>query len=112
MEKLKIYGDCPPRLYGQSSVYELNYNENVSLYIVGGTQGYQYGMEIYEFYIHDKQARCKKLGSPGEIDGRYRHESFIYNNTIFSIGGSNDQIYVPFDTVSIFKNCTNLKSYF
>lgn len=68
--------------------------------IIGGTQGFQYNIDIYEFYIHKKNAVCKQLGQSEDLDGRYRHESFIHENAIYSLGGSNDQTYISFETVS------------
>lgn len=118
IEKLETTGDEAPRLYGQSMVCRLNYNNKVvsqkyqpnnwiihyfqSLFIVGGTQGFHYNFDVYEFYIDNRtsKAECRKLGDTANAEGCYRHESFIHNNAIYSIGGANDQNYIPLDTVS------------
>jgi hypothetical protein len=99
IELLTIIGDEPPKLYGQSMVCQFNCNQKLSLYIVGGTQGFQYDFNVYEFYINNGVAECRKLGNTENSEGCYRHESFIHDNAIYSIGGANDVEYIPLETV-------------
>jgi hypothetical protein len=59
-------------------------------------------MDIYEFNIKSKKVECKQLGHSlvNDVEGSYRHESFIHENAIYSLGGSNDHVYNSFDAVS------------
>lgn len=59
-------------------------------------------MKIYEFEIYKKKVTFKELGRLGEAEGRYRHESVLHNDVIYSIGGSNDQVFFPCNAVSIY----------
>ncbi|KAI6183625.1 hypothetical protein M3Y97_00508500 [Aphelenchoides bicaudatus] len=111
INKLEITGEEPPRLYGQSMVYQLNYKNEISLYVIGGTQGFVYQTDVYEFHIDkSNKVECRKLGDSANEEGRYRHESFIYKNEIYSIGGANDQTYIPMETITVFD--LNEKKYY
>ncbi|KAI6206580.1 hypothetical protein M3Y94_00928900 [Aphelenchoides besseyi] len=103
IRRLAIDGMDAPNIYGQSTTFGYNEHNQLVVYVIGGTQGHLYSMAIYEFVIHDNAATCQLLSrASDEPTARYRHESFLHNDKIYSIGGCNSMVYCPFETLTVF----------
>ncbi|KAI6211599.1 hypothetical protein M3Y96_00451300 [Aphelenchoides besseyi] len=107
IRRLEINGIEAPRTYGQSTTFGYNKDNQLVVYVIGGTQGHLYSMTIHEFVIHENSATCQLLSSASdEPIPRYRHESFLHENKIYSIGGCNSVVYCPFETLTVFDLAT------
>ncbi|XP_076304049.1 scruin like at the midline isoform X2 [Tachypleus tridentatus] len=77
---LKTTGTPPKPLYGQGVAL---YKE--ALYVVGGTSGYEYTMEIHKLDLHEKE--WKLLPAKTTPESRYRHEIAVDDERIYVFGG-------------------------
>ena len=79
--------DCPTERYGQALAID-QFND---LYIVGGTDGYHYSIDVHKFDVitrHWRQLYHKNNNEIQEFPGeRYRHEMVFHDNKLIVFGG-------------------------
>lgn len=89
----------PVEMYGQACVCDEQRGE---IYIVGGTNGSQYSLDVHKFNLYTR--KWTVLHKSSELDYepgcRYRHEIALYNNKLYVFGGSTSSQFYAFDQVS------------
>lgn len=99
---IKAHGDIPQEQYGQAMVYD--HHENC-LYVVGGTNGYIYSIDIHQFDFDKMEWKILFKKSPTKYNAwpleRYRHEMALYSNKLFIIGGGTAQECYDLKLVSL-----------
>lgn len=100
IEPLSDPSRSPVEMYGQACCIDEQRGE---IYIVGGTNGSQYSLDVHKFNLYTK--KWTVLHKSTEVDYqpgcRYRHEIALYNNKLYVFGGSTSTTYYGFDQVSI-----------
>jgi len=96
--KLKTSGDTPPPMYGQASAFD---NESYRLYLVGGTTGHDFTMDVYCLDLVSMQ--WTKLSTPSYEDppARYRCEVALYKGKLYVFGGGTNDENFDFDVSKI-----------
>ncbi|XP_064486479.1 kelch domain-containing protein 10-like [Ornithodoros turicata] len=77
---LPAEGDFPEEQYGQAMCLH-----NGALYVVGGTTGFEYSMDVHRLSLPD--LTWKRLHTLQEPKSRYRHELVSYSDMIYVLGG-------------------------
>lgn len=77
---LRTEGDPPQEQYGQAICFHEG-----ALYVVGGTTGFDYSMDVHRLSFPD--LTWKRLHTYQEPQSRYRHELVTYGDRIFVLGG-------------------------
>ena len=82
--------------YGHS----MNYYKG-SLYIFGGTNGYEFYNTMYRLNLSTKVFR--KLKVTGQVpQARYKHQTVIYNNQLYMSGGRGKSVQDKIKLLSVF----------
>lgn len=100
----------PSEMYGQACVCD---ERNGELYIVGGTNGSQYSLDVHKFNFLTKRwtALYKSMDVQFEPGCRYRHEIALYNNKLYVFGGSTSNTFYGFEKLPTFDLETHQWSY-
>lgn len=100
VEPLSDPTKSPMEMYGQACICDEQKGE---IYIVGGTNGSQYSLDVHKFNLFTKKwtQLYKSIESDYEPGCRYRHEIALFNNRIYLFGGSTSHDYYGFDQVSL-----------
>uniref|UniRef100_A0A2P2I7Q2 Kelch domain-containing protein 10 n=2 Tax=Hirondellea gigas TaxID=1518452 RepID=A0A2P2I7Q2_9CRUS len=95
--KLHTTGKKPLRSYGMGLVLDGN-----DLYVVGGTTGFQYNLDVHHINIVDR-VWSELPVSQGETPmARYRHEVLLHNGELVVFGGGQKDVTAPLDTLAAF----------
>ncbi|KAK0396923.1 hypothetical protein QR680_001914 [Steinernema hermaphroditum] len=100
--------DRPDPVYGQSMIYV----EGDGIYIIGGTTGFQYNMDVYKLKQPAPGPLTEKMltmewewsfekSGAAEI-GRYRHEMVPVNDGFLIIGGGTPNTSLRLDTLLMY----------
>lgn len=110
IEPLSEPSRTPVEMYGQACVID---SERGEIYIVGGTNGSQYSLDVHKFNLYTKKwtVLYKSTQVDYEPGCRYRHEIALYNNKLYLFGGSTSHAYYPFDQLPVFDLETHDWSY-
>lgn len=100
----------PPRMYGHAMCYRLetdsNGTVNEAIYLIGGTSGHIYNMDIWRVYrpVHLPNAAWKStyLNMYGFETGRYRLEAVIHEQMVYTFGGGAPDFCAEFDEILAF----------
>lgn len=98
IEPLSDPSRSPVEMYGQACICDEQRGE---LYVVGGTNGSQYSLDVHKFSLYNKKWTVlhKTTELAYEPGCRYRHEIALYNNKLYLFGGSTSTRYYAFDKV-------------
>uniref|UniRef100_A0A5S6Q0T3 Protein-tyrosine-phosphatase n=1 Tax=Trichuris muris TaxID=70415 RepID=A0A5S6Q0T3_TRIMR len=99
------FGDVPRALYGQAVVSKGN-----RLYVIGGTTGARYYMDVHVIDFDDAQPSWVKLydtaRDPQQPKPRYRHEAALYNNSLYIFAGGTDSAEFDVNPLPVFNLAT------
>lgn len=100
VEPLSEPSRSPIEMYGQACVCD---EKRGDIYIVGGTNGSQYSLDVHKFNLYTRKWTVLYKSSEFDQDPgcRYRHEIALSDNKIYLFGGSTCHKFYSFDTVSI-----------
>lgn len=89
--------NIPEPGYGQAIALD-HYNEK--LYVVGGTNGFSYHINVHVFDRSDqKWTKLSGTTLQNEIEVRYRHELALWNDKLYVIGGGTLQNGISLEMV-------------
>ena len=93
--------DMPRPLYGQAVALH-----DDKLYVVGGTSGYTYFMDVHVLDLTHRRWQCLyKPSEQEQVNGptaRYRHEICYYEGRIYVLGGGSSFEVQPLETLPAF----------
>ena len=93
--------DMPRPLYGQAVALH-----DDKLYVVGGTSGYTYFMDVHVLDLTHRRWQCLyKPTEQEQVNGptaRYRHEICYYEGRIYVLGGGSSFEVQPLETLPSF----------
>ncbi|XP_037529571.1 kelch domain-containing protein 10 [Rhipicephalus sanguineus] len=92
-------GDLPYEQYGQAMCCHNGY-----LYVLGGTTGFEYSMEVHRLSLDD--LTWKRLPCEYEPTRRYRHELAVYEDRIIVLGGGTAHDSLPLRKLPAFHTNT------
>lgn len=100
IEPSSEFSRSPIEMYGQACVCDEKRGE---IYIVGGTNGSQYSLDIHKFNLYTKKwtVLYKSTELEEEPGCRYRHEIALSDNKIYLFGGSTCHKFYSFHEVSL-----------
>lgn len=78
--------NIPPPAYGQAMLID---QQELKLYMSGGTTGFEFSLELYCFDFRTKMW-SKLSDTPAHFAPRYRHEMALWNRKLFIIGGGDN----------------------
>ncbi|XP_054165614.1 kelch domain-containing protein 10-like [Oppia nitens] len=99
--------DCPQPLYGQALTVD---QRNNSLYVCGGTTGFDYKIDVHRFDLSTRRWYCL-YRKPGHKVGdfpveRYRHEIVHYSGRLYVIGGGTSEECYSLSMIPVFDIAT------
>lgn len=78
----------PVEQYGQAIAFD---QDNGCLYVVGGTTGYLYTIDVHKFDLHTRKWTQLYKQAPGAFptfpEPRYRHEVVLHQQKLYIFGG-------------------------
>lgn len=96
--------NIPEPMYGQAIVFD---HDNEKLYVVGGTTGFEYFLDVHAFDWTAKKWTKLSGTLPPDIEVRYRHELAFWDNKLYVIGGGAGQRGHDLKTIPVFDLTTN-----
>jgi hypothetical protein len=96
--------NIPPRQYGQAVVLD---EPNYHIYVIGGTTGHEYSIDVHRFDLISKKWSLlwkKSTAVGGDVfpEERYRHECVLWRKKIYAFGGGTDQSVFSLKTIPVF----------
>lgn len=101
IEPLSDPSRSPIEMYGQACVCD---EQRGDLYIVGGTNGGTYSLDVHKFNLYTKKWTVlhKSTEAGYEPGCRYRHEIALHGNKLYLFGGSTSSTYYGFEELPVF----------
>lgn len=98
LKMLPTTGTLPVPMYGQASALD---HENKRLYLVGGTSGVVFSMDVHYLDLQTLHWTKMKPSSSNVPGGRYRHEIALYDSKIIVFGGGTLELSFDFEASAI-----------
>ncbi|VDP07368.1 unnamed protein product [Soboliphyme baturini] len=94
---IKCGGTKPPKQYGHAMLRHRDV-----LYVVGGTTGFAYNMDVFALPLRKAPLAWHKLESSEAGNGRYRHEIAVYKNQLYVFGGGQAETVFRLDELPVY----------
>ncbi|XP_018018414.1 kelch domain-containing protein 10 [Hyalella azteca] len=98
-EKVETAGASPLSCYGQAVTLDDN-----ELYVVGGTTGYEYNMDVHKINVVDRVwEQLYQTSADHHLPmTRYRHEIILHGENLLVFGGGQKEATAPLDRLPAF----------